>query len=51
MATTHREYVLEVFSDQHFVRDIVKGMICRSGSAPGPRLTATLNSRLTMTSW
>lgn len=27
MATAHREYVLEVFSDQHFVRDIVKGML------------------------
>lgn len=25
MDTTHREYVLEVFSDQNFVRDIIKG--------------------------
>lgn len=27
MATGHREYVLEVFSDQNFVRDIVKGVL------------------------
>lgn len=25
MASMHREYVLEVLSDQNFVRDIVKG--------------------------
>jgi len=25
MDTTHKEYVLEVFSDQNFVRDIIKG--------------------------
>lgn len=25
MANSHKEYVLEVFSDQNFVRDIVKG--------------------------
>jgi len=25
MANTHKVYVLEVFSDQNFVRDIVKG--------------------------
>lgn len=43
MASTHREYVLEVFSDQHFVRDIVKGMTSRFGSVPGPRMAAMLN--------
>ena len=28
MASMHREYVLEVLSDQNFVRDIVKGKFC-----------------------
>lgn len=35
MANAHREYVLEVFSDQNFVRDIVKGESIQSSLLHG----------------
>ena len=31
MAQPHREYILEVFADQTFVKDIVKGMAFLDG--------------------